>query len=267
MPSAQDGEICAHCGEEWTMDQEDNPQDNNELVYCSGSCGKLWHQRCYNPSLYPIPEGEWFCRDCEGQEPSSSLPAKTKGKKRTKKPISVVNLVARRDRREGLRDSVVPNMSQVALERGQNPSGRIADQRSSRVAGQAFDRLSGRDSADMWDCDGCGKVCRSIHYRFRCETCPDFDLCASCYRDPAINVHEHALVRVDRRAAASSSGLGDGTLVVGSLVQGRHPGGTGWYNATIVEVRSDSFVLDWQDGDDTYREQPKNRVRPRKRTT
>ena len=155
-------------------------------------------------------------------------------------------------------------MSQVALERAQNPSGRIADQRSSRVAGQAFDRLSGRDSADLWDCEGCGKVCRSIHYRFRCQTCPDFDLCASCFRDPAINVHEHALVRVDSRAAASSSGLGDGTLVVGSLVKGHHP--AGWYNATIVEVRGDSFVLDWQDGDDSYREQPKSRVRPRKRT-
>ena len=64
MCAGMDKDVCVHCGREWTMDEEANPKDNDELVYCEGECKKWWHQKCHDPVIIPIPARKWYCNIC-----------------------------------------------------------------------------------------------------------------------------------------------------------------------------------------------------------
>ena len=59
---ANDGPSCSACGS-----GEDRP--GNDIVICDGEkmfkCRKAFHQLCLNPPLAAVPEGEWFCPECE----------------------------------------------------------------------------------------------------------------------------------------------------------------------------------------------------------
>ena len=61
LPESEDMDIeqipCEVCQEVGT-----HPQ--NDMVGCDG-CDKLFHQQCLRPALSTIPDGKWFCRECE----------------------------------------------------------------------------------------------------------------------------------------------------------------------------------------------------------
>jgi len=62
-------EACIQCG-------EDHGDDGPEVLECE-KCDAPYHLACLTPPLESIPEGEWFCPDCEA-EPGASVGAAAK---------------------------------------------------------------------------------------------------------------------------------------------------------------------------------------------
>ena len=58
--SGQVKDVCCHCHGDW-----EDPDDDNLLYYCEGTCGRLWHAKCHSP---PIELGGnhavWRCTPC-----------------------------------------------------------------------------------------------------------------------------------------------------------------------------------------------------------
>merc|ERR1719483_1702938 len=82
---------CKKCG------QPDHP----EWILLCDSCDVGWHASCLRPSLVVIPEGEWFCPDCNHKKLLSSLEdkltevdfllKKTEAERRRKERLDFVN--------------------------------------------------------------------------------------------------------------------------------------------------------------------------------
>ncbi|KAJ6581166.1 regulator of chromosome condensation 1/beta-lactamase-inhibitor protein II [Mycena capillaripes] len=62
-------EACIQCG-------EDSGDDGPEVLECE-KCDAPYHLACLTPPLESIPEGEWFCPDCE-ESPGASVGAAAK---------------------------------------------------------------------------------------------------------------------------------------------------------------------------------------------
>ncbi|KAJ7695045.1 RCC1/BLIP-II [Mycena rosella] len=62
-------EVCIQCG-------EDHGEDGDEVLECE-KCDAPYHLACLTPPLESIPEGEWFCPDCE-ESPGASVGAAAK---------------------------------------------------------------------------------------------------------------------------------------------------------------------------------------------
>lgn len=71
--TGKEKDICCHCRDFWS---EDGPpdghegpwheSDNNRLMFCDGTCGRLWHQNCYLTRIvYPGDDVKWFCDECQ----------------------------------------------------------------------------------------------------------------------------------------------------------------------------------------------------------
>jgi len=68
----------------------DNGDDDSPLE-CD-KCDSPWHLKCLDPPLDAVPDGEWFCLDCE-EEPGAPVGAwatakKSKSKAKAKRPSS-----------------------------------------------------------------------------------------------------------------------------------------------------------------------------------
>jgi hypothetical protein len=55
-------------------------------------CDSPWHLKCLDPPLDAVPDGEWFCLDCE-EDPGAPVGAwatakKSKSKAKAKRPSS-----------------------------------------------------------------------------------------------------------------------------------------------------------------------------------
>ncbi|KAJ7173734.1 regulator of chromosome condensation 1/beta-lactamase-inhibitor protein II [Mycena filopes] len=77
-------DACVQCG-------QDQGDDGDEVLECE-KCDAPYHLSCLTPPLEGIPEGEWFCPDCE-QTPGASVGAaakklQTKSLKRKAEPAA-----------------------------------------------------------------------------------------------------------------------------------------------------------------------------------
>ena len=53
----QEDEMCSRCGKDTLKE--------NQLLLCDGpGCTRSFHQRCVQPPLEQVPEGEWLCPHC-----------------------------------------------------------------------------------------------------------------------------------------------------------------------------------------------------------
>jgi hypothetical protein len=43
-----------------------------KMVPCK-QCGKGWHMKCMVPPRTELPEGDWFCADCDVEEPEEAM--------------------------------------------------------------------------------------------------------------------------------------------------------------------------------------------------
>ena len=60
--------------------------------FSDNKCDSPWHLKCLDPPLDAVPDGEWFCPDCE-EDPGAAVGAwatakKSKSKAKAKRPPS-----------------------------------------------------------------------------------------------------------------------------------------------------------------------------------
>ena len=60
-------EVCRRCG-------GDTEEDNDLLLCDTPGCGASYHMWCLEPPLASVPEGDWFCPDCDPHEPDMPPP-------------------------------------------------------------------------------------------------------------------------------------------------------------------------------------------------
>jgi uncharacterized Zn finger protein (UPF0148 family) len=51
-------------------------------------CDNPYHLKCLKPPLSAVPDGEWFCPQCDIDLASAGLGASKKGKKKSKAPVA-----------------------------------------------------------------------------------------------------------------------------------------------------------------------------------
>jgi hypothetical protein len=67
--------LCVGCGKDGGEDDSplecDKVRHASPIIYCCfliltfHKCDAPWHLQCLNPPLDSVPDGEWFCPDCE----------------------------------------------------------------------------------------------------------------------------------------------------------------------------------------------------------
>lgn len=62
------------------------------ILTFGNKCDSPWHLKCLDPPLDAVPDGEWFCPDCE-EDPGAAVGAwatakKSKSKAKAKRPAS-----------------------------------------------------------------------------------------------------------------------------------------------------------------------------------
>ena len=74
--SGDDPDICRVCGKNWT-----DPLKDNRLLYCEGTCGNLWHQKCHVPPVKYNGAEPWLCATCciEAADREAELEAQSAG--------------------------------------------------------------------------------------------------------------------------------------------------------------------------------------------
>ena len=60
-------EVCRRCG-------GDTEEDNDLLLCDTPGCGASYHMWCLDTPLASVPEGDWFCPDCDPHEPDMPPP-------------------------------------------------------------------------------------------------------------------------------------------------------------------------------------------------
>ena len=67
-------DVCCHCTAQGVNGDWEDVANDNRLVYCGGTCGRLWHQQCHDPPIeWRSESAKWMCTKCEMEAADSCV--------------------------------------------------------------------------------------------------------------------------------------------------------------------------------------------------